>query len=111
MRVTVLALALVACCASACSTGIDGTPRPTPPPAAVPGSGPSQVPGDLLDLADWYLTLPTGKQGDPDTVENPELATNAFFQVDAGAAGSCSPPAATASPRRTATTRARSCGR
>jgi hypothetical protein len=42
------------------------------------------VPGDLIDLADWYLTLPTGKQGDPDTVENPELATftNEFFTLD-----------------------------
>ena len=33
----------------------------------------ARVPGDLIDLADWYLTLPTGKQGDPDTVENPDL--------------------------------------
>ena len=42
------------------------------------------MPGDLIDLADWYLTLPTGKQGDPDTVENPELATftNEFFTLD-----------------------------
>ena len=44
----------------------------------------ARVPGDLIDLADWYLTLPTGKQGDPDTVENPELAkfTNEFFTLD-----------------------------
>ena len=38
-------------------------------------TAPARVPGDLIDLTDWYLTLPTGKQGDPDTVENPELAT------------------------------------
>lgn len=44
----------------------------------------ARVPGDLIDLADWYLTLPTGKQGDPDTVENPDLAkfTNEFFTLD-----------------------------
>ena len=47
-------------------------------------TAPARVPGDLIDLADWYLTLPTGKQGDPDTVENPELATftNEFFTLD-----------------------------
>ena len=44
----------------------------------------ARVPGDLIDLTDWYLTLPTGKQGDPDTVENPEPATftNEFFTLD-----------------------------
>jgi hypothetical protein len=35
----------------------------------------ARVPGDLIELADWYLTLPTGKPGDPDTIENPQLAT------------------------------------
>jgi poly(beta-D-mannuronate) lyase len=85
VRVTVLALALVACCASACSTGIDGTPRPTPPPAAAP----SQVPGQVLDLSNWNLTLPTGSPGRPDTVQQPALATysSPFFQVDAGRGG------------------------
>jgi hypothetical protein len=83
LRVTVLAVVLVACCASACSTGIDGTPRPTPPPAAAPSN---QVPGQVLDLANWNLTLPTGSPGRPDTVEQPALATysSPFFQVDAG---------------------------
>lgn len=28
----------------------------------------------VLDPTDWYLTLPTGGKGDPDTVEMPELA-------------------------------------
>jgi hypothetical protein len=47
-------------------------------------TAPARAPGDLIDLADWYLTLPTGKQGDPDTVENPDLATftNEFFTLD-----------------------------
>ena len=85
MRLTVLALALVACCASACSTGIDGTARPTPPPAAAP----SQVPGQLLDLTNWNLTLPSGSPGEPDTVQQPALATysSPFFQVDTGRRG------------------------
>lgn len=83
MRVTVLAVALVVGCASACSTGVDGTPRPTPPPAAAPSG---QVPGQVLDLTNWNLTLPTGSPGEPDTVEQPALATysSPFFQVDAG---------------------------
>ena len=85
MRVTVLALALVVCCASACSTGVDGTPRPAPPAAAAP----SRVPGQVLDLANWNLTLPTGAPGRPDTVEQPALATysSPFFQVDAARGG------------------------
>ena len=57
-----------------------GHPRRTLRAAAAP----AQVPGDLIDLADWYLTLPTGKPGDPDTVENPDLEkfTNAFFTLN-----------------------------
>jgi hypothetical protein len=41
-------------------------------------------PGDLIDLAHWYLTLPTGQAGSPDTVQNPDLATfaNEFFKVN-----------------------------
>jgi Alginate lyase len=41
-------------------------------------------PGDLIDLGHWYLTLPTGRPGSPDTVENPDLATftNEFFKVN-----------------------------
>jgi Alginate lyase/Secreted repeat of unknown function len=44
----------------------------------------AKLPGEVLDLADWYLTLPTGKAGDPDTVEQPALGklTNEFFKVD-----------------------------
>jgi hypothetical protein len=63
------------------SSGDDAdTPRRTARAAAAP----AQVPGDLIDLADWYLTLPTGKPGDPDTVENPDLEkfTNAFFTLN-----------------------------
>ncbi|HZE37256.1 MAG TPA: polysaccharide lyase family 7 protein [Stackebrandtia sp.] len=30
-------------------------------------------PSEILDLANWYLTLPTGDEGHPDTVEQPDL--------------------------------------
>jgi hypothetical protein len=41
-------------------------------------------PGQLLDLRNWYLTLPTGSAGRPDTVEQPDLDrySSPFFQVD-----------------------------
>jgi len=50
--------------------------RPTP--------GAAIRPGQLLDLHNWYLTLPTGSPGDPDTVHQPDLAdySSPFFQVD-----------------------------
>ena len=56
----------------------------TPSPAVRATKAPARLPGDLIDLADWYLTLPTGTPGDPDTVENPELGkfTNAFFTLN-----------------------------
>lgn len=51
--------------------------RPTP--------GTAVRPSQLLDLRNWYLTLPTGSAGRPDTVEQPALDrySSAFFQVDA----------------------------
>lgn len=43
----------------------------------------AQAPSDVLDLANWYLTLPTGQAGKPDTVEQPALAklNNQFFKL------------------------------
>ncbi len=43
------------------------------------GSSSSLVPAQVLDLTNWYLTLPTGMPLDPDDVYQPELAT---FSVD-----------------------------
>jgi hypothetical protein len=45
---------------------------------------PAARPSQLLDLRNWYLTLPTGSAGDPDTVRQPELDgySSRFFQVD-----------------------------
>jgi Alginate lyase len=39
-----------------------------------------RFPADLIDLDDWYLTLPTGEEGDPDDVHPPDLAS--FFDSD-----------------------------
>jgi len=74
-------LALVACCATGCAATVPGSPSPTPAP---PVHGTAQVPGEVLDLRDWYLTLPTGEIGHPDTVMQPELArySDPFFKVD-----------------------------
>ncbi len=81
--VAALVLALMACFTSACSTAVDNAPRPTPP------GPPSKVPGQVLDLSNWYLTLPSGTPGKPDTVLQPALATysSPFFQVDPGRGG------------------------
>jgi len=71
--------------------------RPTSPPRPRDGRGcadPSdsgqpaptaaRVPADLVDLDNWYLTLPTGGDGDPDTVQAPRLAaySSSFFEVN-----------------------------
>ena len=56
-------------------------------PAAVPplaGSGrTASKPGELIDTNEWYLTLPTGKKGSPDTIEGSQLATyhSKFFDL------------------------------
>jgi hypothetical protein len=34
----------------------------------------SSLPSELIDVSHWYLTLPTGTEGDPDTVEGSQLA-------------------------------------
>jgi hypothetical protein len=49
-----------------------------------PGRPRPQVPGDLVDLANWYLTLPTGADGDPDTVQPDRLGTysSTYFEVN-----------------------------
>lgn len=44
----------------------------------------ASTPGELLDLQDWYLTLPTGSDGSPETVEQPDLGefSNEYFKLD-----------------------------
>jgi Alginate lyase len=45
---------------------------------------PATRPSQVLDLRNWYLTLPSGSAGDPDTVRQPDLDgySSRFFQVD-----------------------------
>jgi hypothetical protein len=43
----------------------------------------ARYPGDLINTDQWYLTLPTGEPGKPDTVEGEQLKTfsNEFFRL------------------------------
>lgn len=45
------------------------------------------TPGEILDLKNWYLTLPTGPAGSPDTIHQPELDvfSDEYFNVQDGA--------------------------
>jgi alginate lyase len=58
-------------------------PTPAPQPAASKASN-NRQPGDVIDLKNWYLTLPSGSAGDPDTVQQPKLAsyTSKFFRLN-----------------------------
>jgi hypothetical protein len=44
----------------------------------------AQLPAQLLDLRNWYLTLPTGANEDPDTVQPSQLASyvSRFFRLN-----------------------------
>jgi hypothetical protein len=47
----------------------------------------TSLPGQLLDLGNWKLTLPTGQEGKPEEIDGPQLSlfTNEFFRLnDAG---------------------------
>ncbi len=52
--------------------------------AAAAVAGNANLPADVIDLGYWYLTLPTGAEGSPETIENPNLAkfTNEFFKLN-----------------------------
>jgi hypothetical protein len=47
------------------------------------------LPSQILPLSDFYLTLPTGSAGNPDTVQQPALATytSRYFQVNTAGDG------------------------
>ena len=64
----------------------DREPDQPPGRPTTDASNPSdaQAPSDLVDLNDWYLTLPTGADGDPDTVQPPELAgySSTYFRLN-----------------------------
>ncbi len=58
-----------------CSGSTTQSPTTTPTRSAsralAPGT--ADLPSDVLDLRNWYLTLPTGTAGAPDTVKQPAL--------------------------------------
>lgn len=59
---------------AATPVGPPSCPLPVIPEAEPPrAQGAATRPGDLLDLANWYLTLPIGPEGDPDSIDQPEL--------------------------------------
>ncbi len=51
--------------------------------------GVAQKPGDLIDLDNWFLTLPIGPEGDPDSIDQPELLDyrSEWFDLTPDAAG------------------------
>jgi hypothetical protein len=55
------------------------------------GVGPAAAagPAEIIDASKWYLTLPTGAEGAPDTVSTEDLATYAseFFRLNASKDG------------------------
>jgi hypothetical protein len=65
------------------ATGVDSRISPgLPTTTGGPVSG--DLPSELINTKDWYLTLPTGKQGSPDLVEGSALAKyhSQFFQLN-----------------------------
>ena len=68
--------------------GSDGAaPCATDSPPTVRDSGssdPSLLPGRLLDLKNWKLTLPSGRRGKPEEIHGPDLSsfTNQFFRLN-----------------------------
>jgi hypothetical protein len=69
--------------ATACTSPSQPPPAPAPPFVPAP-PGTAQVPGQVIDLANWYLTLPTGENDQPDEVHQPQLNTftNPWFHLD-----------------------------
>jgi hypothetical protein len=56
------------------SAGPPSCPLPRLPEILPPWTeGATGKPGDLLALDDWFLTLPVGPPGDPDSIDQPEL--------------------------------------
>ena len=83
-RITLLVVAL-----ALAAQRRDGMHPPVAAPAraitfvpAPPGT--AQFPGQVIDLANWYLTLPTGERDQPDDVHQPELNTftDRWFRLD-----------------------------
>lgn len=70
-------------------TKYQASPTPTPDDPATPAE-PSwpptngYLPSDVLNLSNWYLTLPTSEKANPDTVKQPALASysSKYFHIN-----------------------------
>ena len=85
MRSPVMVIARLALGSVVLLVGCSGpAPAPAPAPPATSAPATARFPAELLDLTNWYLTLPTGSPGSPETVQQPKLATYAseWFHVD-----------------------------
>lgn len=85
-------VATVGCGSGSSGSGLVPVDPGAAPPAGVPTVQPNlanRYPGDVIDLSDWYLTLPTGAPEDPDDVFQPELATYSSdnFRLDEARTG------------------------
>lgn len=60
-----------------CALVLAAAPVAGPPASCplLPLAAEAEVPGDVLDLENWVLTLPVGSPGDPDSIDQPELLT------------------------------------
>jgi hypothetical protein len=67
--------------AAPCATA---DPSDAPGEEGAPGTLAHPLPGRLLDLKNWKLTLPTGRKGKPEEIEGPDLSafTNDFFRLN-----------------------------
>jgi hypothetical protein len=59
-------------------------PDPVLPPDIAPVASTVKFPSDVIDLKNWYLTLPTGSSERPDSVFQPQLATygGTYFKLN-----------------------------
>lgn len=66
------------------SGAASGTPTASTAAERPARSGSASMPADLIDTDDWYLTLPTGKKGSPDTIDGSALANyhSKFFELN-----------------------------
>ena len=57
---------------------------PASPPPSTGGRVADRLPSEIIDTGDWYLTLPTGREGRPDLVEGSAFARyhSQFFQLN-----------------------------
>ena len=86
-RAALLGAALVLAVSAVSACGGPSAPPPVPPstPAPTPApAGTPEVPGQLLDLSNWKLTLPTGQEGRPEEIVQPALSsfTDDFFRLN-----------------------------